>query len=227
MKAAEKEQARQLRAAGYSIKDIGDLLRVARSSVSCWVRDIQLSPEQVAGLNRRIAASRQKFSYLSRCHGANTNRVDAEKRHGRFRQAGYERARADERFRLLCALYWGEGRKTKKLFGVSNSDPELLKGILGWLIRSGYDDAIGFYVRYHTGNGVSETDVRSWWLQQLPMLKEKHLRKFSVCGVHRASQAKKVGKLPYGTAAIVVCRTELYFNVLGGINYLKEHLGDW
>ena len=44
MKVAEREQARCLRQAGFSVKEIEKELGAARSSV--WVRDIVLTEEQ-------------------------------------------------------------------------------------------------------------------------------------------------------------------------------------
>lgn len=228
MKSAEHQEARRLRSQGHSIKEICQQLHVSKGTVSLWVRDIQLRPEQIARLDAKIAASRNRFSYLSRCGGANTNKADAAKRQRSFREVGYERAKNDESFRLICALYWGEGQKHKgnRVFGVSNSDPTLLNTVLKWLFANGFGDAIRFTVRYHPTNGLSEADIKRWWLIHLPQLQESHLRKFGQCVVHRASQRKKVGKLPYGTASVEVCRIELYFNVMGGIDFLRDQ-GDW
>jgi transposase-like protein len=226
MKPAEKQQARLLRSQGYSVKEISRQLSVSRASVSLWVRDIQLTAEQIERLEARNNLNREKFGYLSRCGGANTNKADAEARHAAFRQAGFERAKRDEGFRLICALYWGEGQKSNHVFGVCNSDPTLLKFVLRWLVQEGFDDIVRFTVRYHPDNGLSEEEIKAWWMAKLPWLREKHLRKFGQCIIHRASQRKKIGKLPYGTAAVEVCRSELYYQVMGGIDYLRE-MGDW
>lgn len=227
MKSAEKAQARILRSQGCSIKEISEQLHVARGSVSIWVRDIPLTAEQVERLTAKIVRSQQRLTYLNRCGGANKNRDDAIRRHTAFRAAGYERAKRDDGFRIVCALYWGEGRKTGGIFEICNSDPRLLRVISSWLIRSGFDDVLRFSVRYHPANGLSEETIRNWWLAQLPELKPAHVRQFTQCGSHRASQQKLVGKLPYGTGVVGVCRTELFFNVLGGIDYLsKANAGD-
>jgi transposase len=55
MKTDERRRARELRAAGQSIKEIERLLGVSRSSVSRWVRDVPLSAEQ-----RRILVTRTR-----------------------------------------------------------------------------------------------------------------------------------------------------------------------
>jgi transposase len=48
MKTDERRRARELRAQGWSIKEIERSLGVSRSSVSSWVRDVELTVEQRA-----------------------------------------------------------------------------------------------------------------------------------------------------------------------------------
>jgi predicted transcriptional regulator len=57
LKTKERSQARKLRAErGYSIKQIAALLRLSTSSVSLWVRDIELTEEQHQALRERNPA---------------------------------------------------------------------------------------------------------------------------------------------------------------------------
>lgn len=227
MKTLERDEARELRRQGHSIREICQKRFVAKSSVSLWVRDIELTESQVERLNENQTRCRQRFGNLSRCGNVNTNRADAEKRHAAFEQAGYERAAVDEKFRIVCALYWGEGTKrSKNVFSVSNSDPKLLRIILDWLIASGFEELLALSVQYYEENGLREEDIRAWWQVHLPALKDMHWRRFVRCKLNRASQRKKIGALPYGTATLRVCRTELFHNVLGGIKYLQT-MGDW
>jgi hypothetical protein len=81
-------------------------------------------------------------------------------------------------------------------------------------------------VQYYGENGVSETEIRDWWMAQLPGLAVSHMRRFLRCTINRASQRKKIGKQKYGTASVSVCSMELFCNVMGGIEYLKS-MGDW
>ena len=55
MKKAERDQARELRRQGLSLGEIRRQLGVAKSSVSLWVRDIELTPEQLERLSARQA----------------------------------------------------------------------------------------------------------------------------------------------------------------------------
>lgn len=74
LKTVEQQQARELRSEGWSVRQIQQELGVSRSSVSLWVRDVPLSPEQVLRLceserrgpivsgERRAAAARDARS---------------------------------------------------------------------------------------------------------------------------------------------------------------------
>jgi hypothetical protein len=55
-KRREKRLARKLRAQGYSLRQIADCLAVAKSSVSLWVRDVDLTVEQKNRLRERELA---------------------------------------------------------------------------------------------------------------------------------------------------------------------------
>lgn len=226
MKTQQKEQALELRSAGHSIKQIARQLGVARSSVSVWVRNISLSVAQREQLAAQETLNRQMFARSVGWKQAVANKQEAELRHQQFRQQGSQQAQVDDRFRLICALYWGEGDKCRKDFRVSNSDPSLLNVVLKWAMLSGYNTAIRFSVRYHLNNGIEEEAIRHWWLQRMPLLRPEHLRSFSRCSISRASQQKNIGKLPYGTGNLAIHRAELYFKVMGGIDFLRQ-LGDW
>jgi hypothetical protein len=54
-KTEEREAARLLRQDGCSVKQIAAELEVSQASVSVWVRDIQLTDEQLRALQARVA----------------------------------------------------------------------------------------------------------------------------------------------------------------------------
>jgi transposase-like protein len=55
MKTVERNRARQLRReGGASVKELARLLGVSKSTVSIWVRDIELTESQREALRRRM-----------------------------------------------------------------------------------------------------------------------------------------------------------------------------
>lgn len=218
MKFEEKLKARELRLQGQSIKQIAIELGVAKSSVSVWVRDIKLSDEQ---LNIMIKEKRWTIGQIK---ASEVQKSMAIERRQLYLEKGYERAKCDENFRLICAIYWGEGSKGKNAVQVSNCDPIMIALFAKWFTNNGYD--YSFRVQYYGENGLTEKEIVNWWKNEA-QLKENCFRKFTICKINRASQKKKIGKLPYGTGYIYVGRTELLYNIFGGINYLKEKLNKY
>jgi transcriptional regulator with XRE-family HTH domain len=111
MKTRERLRARKLRAErGYSIKQIARLLGVSTSSVSLWVRDIELTNDQHAALRQRSAIYDGQL--LGRA--VSSSRRRAERR--AYQEDGRRLARQGEVLHAIgCMLYWAEGSEEPKL----------------------------------------------------------------------------------------------------------------
>jgi predicted DNA-binding protein YlxM (UPF0122 family) len=124
MKRIQKNEARKLRQQGMSMRDIAEKLGVSKSSVSSWTKDIVLSEEQLANLSYQWSEGRRK--------GCEVHSRNAKERNNKYKQEGYKLANINKQFAILCALYWGEGSKTKTLFVLANSDAKLLRYAFNW-----------------------------------------------------------------------------------------------
>lgn len=209
MKLEEKSKARELRRSGKAITEISQIVKCSKSIVFKWTKDIALTEDQ----KRRL-----KYPFILL---AEKKHALAVLRHAQFEADGLEWAKVDERFRLICALYWGEGGKTETSFRISNSDSSLIKVILNWLLSEGFEKKIRFDVVYHDIGTVEENEIIKWWndkLEHLPEMAWTNNTKIDT----RKYNCKKPGKLLYGTARITVHNTELFYNIMGGIKYLKR-----
>ena len=130
MKTYERHQARWYRRyEGRSVKEIARVVGASPSTVSLWVRDIELTEEQhEALLARNPAYNHQRNGWVENV------------RRGRARRSGYQ-LRGRERIRLAeplyvagCMLYWAEGDKTRNSVRLSNSDPDLI-ALFGRFLR--------------------------------------------------------------------------------------------
>jgi len=123
VKTAERAEARRLRQAeGLSVREITRRLRVSKSSVSLWVRDLPLTAEQRARLEAENALHGRQL------RGAAENARKSRLARIRWQDEGRDRARnGDPLFAAGCMLYWGEGRKTRNAAQITNSDPEVLR----------------------------------------------------------------------------------------------------
>jgi transcriptional regulator with XRE-family HTH domain len=102
VKTGEQRQARELRALGWSVKEIERHLGVARSSVSRWVRDVELDAEAKARLATRV--SRGPLVAAVR------KAVAARRVRASYQEQGRRLARErDASYALGCMLHWAEG----------------------------------------------------------------------------------------------------------------------
>lgn len=125
--------AKMLREGGQSYKEIAGKLDVSTSTVSLWCRDIQLSGEKILELERRARDPHygRRWDYLTR-----VKERTAEEVRRLVGQGKEEVGSLDKRDTFIAgvALYWAEGFKKDKMVGFSNTDPEMVKFILGWFV---------------------------------------------------------------------------------------------
>lgn len=128
-KLEEKELAIKLRKQGLSYKQILKKVKVSKSTLSLWCRDISLTVEQSEQLLKRKFEGSEKGRIL----GAKKNQerriketteqfILGEKEIGKLTKR--------ERFLIGIALYAGEG--SKKRIGFANSDPKIIKFMMKW-----------------------------------------------------------------------------------------------
>lgn len=118
-----REKARQLRLQGNSLGQIATELGVVKSTVSRWVRDIELTEEQTSNLDEK---KREKLR--SQNKGAKANRDKFREIRLSYQLAGRLRARENPTpLHLMgCMLYWAEGAKARTEVAFVNSDSEMM-----------------------------------------------------------------------------------------------------
>lgn len=215
MKKVEKDEARRLRREeGLGIRDIATKLGVAKSSVSLWVRDIVLSPEQSERLKMRCPIFNRKMSY-----GGNIGIYKKWlERRIQYQGAGATLAKAyglDPTFMSGCMLYWAEGHKSKNCLTISNSDVDLLKFFVTFLKTYFGVPASHFTVRVHHYTNAISTDVKhKYWTEQLG-LPLSAVRKGQVDNYSKASKRLK-DSLPYGTCHVSILHGQSVLQAIYG-----------
>lgn len=210
MKLKEKIEARNLRKEGWSIKQIGKSLGVAKASVSIWVRDIQLSPEQLQklserGQNREIIEKRRK----TRLERENFRRQLIINK----AESGISTVSERELFLFGIALYWAEGSKTKRgVVELSNADPELIRVGIRFFREICKVPPEKFRCHVYLHPHLNSKKAEQYW-SSVSGIPKKQFYKTSM-QQSRASKNKH-DSLPYGTCAISICDTELFLKIKG------------
>jgi len=118
----DRERARDLRAASWTLGAIADELGVATSTVSLWVRDVTFEPRP---RNRGAPAQRVHPQRVARLREIDELRDEGVARIGELSRKEHLVAGA--------ALYAAEGAKTDGVVKFANSDPRMILFFVTWL----------------------------------------------------------------------------------------------
>jgi transcriptional regulator with XRE-family HTH domain len=214
MKTEERFLARELRAAGWSIKEIERQLSVSRSSVSLWVRDVELGPEQQ---ERLLAKTR-----LGPLIAAERKAAAAREIRRGYQDEGRSLAPArGEIYAAGCMLYWAEGSKGRNTVKLTNSDPDLLAYFLRFLREhfSVPNRRVRIACNLFADHVERQHEIEDFWLSRLALSRES-LRTSTVNTYSKYSQKKRTNQLPYGTTALIVHSTRIAQTIYGSIQEL-------
>ena len=214
VKTEERRKARDLRARGWSIKEIERHLGVSRSSVSRWVRGVELEPEMRQALVAKvrpgplIAAERK----AARARSVRLGYQVEGRRLARERSAEYAAG---------CALYWAEGSRERNVVKLTNSDPEMLAYFADFLRTQFGVSSADIVIRCNlfADHLQRQEEIEDVWLKRLGLARSS-LRASTINTYSKYSKKKRTNKLPYGTCALLVYSTKIAQTLLGSIQEL-------
>lgn len=209
MKFVEKKQALELRQKGYSIKHIAETLGVAKSSVSTWVRGIQLTRQQY----EELRASPYTSTAIEKRRKARLS-SEARKRDVVVNQAMVEVTAINSRELWLMGvmLYWAEGGKTQRMVRFSNGDPEMIKIMMHFFrsICEVPEQKFRGYIHIHPYLDYKQAETYWSNIAEIPL--EQFFKTYRNRNI--SSQNKK-DTLPYGVMDIYVLDTKLFLKLSG------------
>ncbi len=219
MRKREKEAARQLRKEGKSIKEIERLIGVGRSSISVWVRDIQLSEKQ----KERLASRNLSIDVLERRR--QTRFANGYKERYPFLLQGIADIDALNEIDVLMlglGLYWGEGSKTNRgIIELSNSDPRIIQMFVLFLTKVCKFERGQLRAHVSVHSHISFNTAEEYWSK---------ISGISTTQFYRTSvQKSRAGKgerdaLPYGTFSVSVNNTKMRIRLEGWIQGVYKRL---
>jgi hypothetical protein len=194
------------------------LVGVSRGSVSVWVRDIELSPEQHHALFLRNPA------YNGQLLGQRARSAQAREQRLRWQEDGRALARRGDLFHAAgCMLFWAEGDKLRTAVRLANSDPDLLRFFVDFLRRFYVNDDSRFRIwcYLYADHLERQRELEQYWLRVLGLPREC-LRKSHVNVYSKHSQKKRKNRLPYGTCKLALHSTQVAQSIFGAI---QEYAG--
>lgn len=222
MKKDKQLDAIKLRKEGFSVGKISQLLSVSKSSVSRWVKNIELSEEHRSKLKQNIVSNGKNVGKRNIEKAREQRLRNLERQRRQYQKSGriLYRTIDDREFGIGCSLYWAEGSKDRNVVALANSDPDLLKFFVRFLRKyfDVNDSEFSLYCRYYT-DLVREGEPEEYWAEILGLPKTC-LRKSTVD--YYVKEGKTKGKLKYGVCSVRVCSTEKVQMIYGAIKEMAD-----
>lgn len=131
-KQKEYDTALELRKQGKSYNEILQRVAVAKSTLSLWLSDLPLTPDEERYLktrtNNNISRGRIKAASELR-----KNRIKREQQTYLSAQEEFKELCDEPRFLLGVMLYWAEGSSKHPMFQFTNSNPILIRYMYAWI----------------------------------------------------------------------------------------------
>jgi hypothetical protein len=207
-----KQRAISYREQGYSYNMIKEKLNVgiAKSTLSIWLKDVQFTPnEQVIA---RIQFAKRKLILAAQKRG-----LLAQRFREKIRQEARREIVSVSRENLWyigTALYLAEGGKKQKQIQITNSDPNVIKVIMKWLITVCKVDLSNIRAAVHIYPDIKENEAIKFW-SRITKLPKNQFQKTIVDKRIKKSRMKH-GFLPYGTLSVRVNKGGVLFEKIAG-----------
>ena len=159
-----KFEAREFRSKGESIKSIAKKIGVSTSTVSLWCKDIKLTKEQILQLEKNAKDPHYGMRLAYSLKQQNNRKIkekvilkNSKELIGNF----------SKRDLLIAgtALYWAEGFKKDNMVGFANTDPEMIKFFLSWVLNclEISPELIKLRVGINEHHKYREKEIQEYW----------------------------------------------------------------
>ena len=212
-KLKEKKTAIKLRKKGFSYNQIKNRLRVSKSTLSIWCRDIILTPKQMENLIKRKLRGSEK----GRIIGAKKQQQKRVKKTKKLLRLGMKEvgklSKRDE-FIAGIGLYLGDGFKIDKSVGFSNSNPKIISFMMRWFRN--FCDVLekDFRGRIWIHDSSDEKKAKKYWSKTTMIPIDQFHRSYIVKNKQNSNKIRK--KLhSYGVFTVIIMRVQIQRKILG------------
>ncbi len=220
MKLKEKDDARELRYQGFSIKQIAGTLAVSKGSVSAWVRDIELSQPALVKIEaqRRLGRENSRKRRLSNI--ANRNFLLS----GKCKEEILPLSKRDLWIAGIM-LYAGEGYKSQRVSSqrieLVNSNPDILRMFITFLKKVCLVPKQKIKIRLMLYEDIDVKEAQKYWSDQLDIPENQFCRPF-IKQSYKDIPFRHLRRSKYGTAHVNLYDVVVYRKIIGWINAAYE-----
>lgn len=200
---------------GKSYGEIGKIVKVSKSSLSLWLRDIPLTKKQILGLKEKKQRAVERYresmrlkreSRLRKCYAFQKNRwVPLSKR---------------EIYIAGLFMYWGEGNKaSSNALSVANTDPAVISFTIYWIKKCLKVSEDQIYLKLHLYADMDIDSETEYWSNILSIGKDRFTRPYIKKSTRMAIDQRGFG---HGTCTVSVYKTVIKENILMGIRAISD-----
>jgi len=213
---SRKIKAIELRKNGSSYSEIRKFISISKSTLSTWLKDIELTDEQKKRLTRL-----QATAYL----GAKKNQAKSIAHHNEIREAAKKEVLSlvkNSFFVSGLMLYWAEGDKRSGQIQFSNSDPEMITLMMKWFRKFCKVPETKFRIGLFLHSLHIREDCLKFWsrITALPT------SQFNQPYIKPTIFSNRKNKLYEGTCVIRIHNKDLLSRILGWIDGVKDTFSD-
>lgn len=214
-KIIEKRKVIELRKQGKSYSEIRKEIKVSKSSLSLWLRNVPLTKKQIIGLKGKKEKAVERYR--------NTMRLKREKRTSKYylnQRTTWLPLSTRELNIAGLFLYLGEGGKTSRnSVGISNTDPSVMKFALYWMVHSLKVPKEKIRLNLHLYSDMNINVETNYWLKQLNLDKLQLNKPYIKKSFRKDVDQKGFG---HGTCSLQVHNTILKENILMAIRAITD-----
>ncbi len=208
MKYIEKQKALELRKQGLSYKEILTKMKVSKSTLSIWLREVELTKEQKARLLNKSERIRYEVAKKKvRARLTKTKEIINESR-----KEAIILSKNNDLFLLGIALYWAEGAKNGvESVKFANSDPKMILLIMRWFREVCKVPEEKFRIHIHMHNLHTRKDIIEYWSKITKINKSQFYKPY----IKESSLGQRKNMLYNGTCSVIVSDKALFRKIVG------------
>ncbi|MFH1280223.1 MAG: hypothetical protein ABII08_01255 [Candidatus Beckwithbacteria bacterium] len=166
-KSAQRIEARKLRRKGFSINEVAERVTSSKRTVSRWCSDIELNNKQ-----KEILWSRAKTRYSNNFRKyCERKRLKTKQKIKNLNKKGINKG---------VSLYWAEGFKKDSRIGFANTDSEMIRFFIKWLVDCLKVDRndLSFCVTVNIDHKNRINEIEKYWRKELGIDKSQFTKPF-------------------------------------------------
>lgn len=214
-KLREKQQAIKLRKKGFSYSEIQKTVHVSKDTLSRWCRDVILTPSQM----EELRSKRLRGAARGRIIGAKKQQHDRIKRTKELIKKGKKEVglmNKRDRFIAGIALYLGDGYKSDKGVGFSNSSSQVIAFMMRWFREFSQVPEEKFRGQIWIHEDLDELKARKYW-SKITKIPISQFQKSYIAKNKRESKKIRKKLHEYGVFAVRISSAETQRKILGWI----------